>query len=115
MKHCPLPPARLPLSVLAALVLPVVSAPAGPSAAPGQAGEPAPREKGGYSLFKTTPRDALREFSTDRPDQTESPFTVDAGLEFAVTESVQLDVGCNVGVSHGADDVNPFVGLSVRF
>ncbi len=36
-------------------------------------------DKSGYSLFSPTPRDAMREMSTDRPDQTESPFTVDAG------------------------------------
>lgn len=32
-----------------------------------------------YSLFNPAPRDALRELSTDRPDKTESPYTVDAG------------------------------------
>jgi hypothetical protein len=32
-----------------------------------------------YSLFNPTPRDLMREMSTDRPDQTESPYTVDAG------------------------------------
>jgi hypothetical protein len=30
-------------------------------------------------LFRPTPRELLREMSTDRPDKTESPFTVDAG------------------------------------
>jgi len=32
-----------------------------------------------YTLFNPTPRDQMRELSTDRPDQTESPYTVDAG------------------------------------
>lgn len=32
-----------------------------------------------YHLFKPTPGDLLREMVTDRPDQTESPYTVDAG------------------------------------
>ena len=36
-------------------------------------------DKSGYSLFSPTPRDSMREMSTDRPDQTESPYTVDAG------------------------------------
>ena len=36
-------------------------------------------EKSHYSLFNPTPRASLREMNTDRPDQTESPFTVDAG------------------------------------
>ncbi len=45
-------------------------------------------EKSGYTLFNPTPRDQMREMSTDRPDQTESPYTVDAGhwqleLDFA--------------------------------
>lgn len=32
-----------------------------------------------YSLFNPVPTDRLRELNTDRPDLTESPFTVDAG------------------------------------
>lgn len=35
--------------------------------------------KSRYTLFHPTPPDRLRELSTDRPDQTESPYTVDAG------------------------------------
>lgn len=35
--------------------------------------------KSSYSLFNPTPDGALREMSTDRPDKTESPYTVDAG------------------------------------
>lgn len=45
-------------------------------------------DKSAYSLTNPTPRDQLRELSTDRPDKTESPYTVDAGhvqieLDFA--------------------------------
>jgi hypothetical protein len=36
-------------------------------------------DKAGYTLFKPTPREFMRELSTDRPDKTESPYTVDAG------------------------------------
>jgi hypothetical protein len=36
-------------------------------------------DKSGYNLFRPTPDALLREFATDRPDRTESPFTVDAG------------------------------------
>jgi hypothetical protein len=32
-----------------------------------------------YNLFHPTPRELMREMSTDRPDQTESAYTVDAG------------------------------------
>ncbi len=39
----------------------------------------APPDKSQYNLFKPTPRQWLREMSTDRPDKTESPYTVDAG------------------------------------
>jgi len=38
-----------------------------------------PPDKSGYHLFHPTPRPQMREMSTDRPDQTESPYTVDAG------------------------------------
>lgn len=36
-------------------------------------------DKSRYSLFEPTPDSQLRDMSTDRPDATESPFTVDAG------------------------------------
>jgi hypothetical protein len=41
--------------------------------------EPSPPDKSGYHLFHPTPRALMREMSTDRPDQTESAYTVDAG------------------------------------
>ncbi len=41
--------------------------------------------------------------------------TVDTGLEFLVTKNVQLDCGCNFGVTRAADDFNPFAGLTWRF
>ena len=42
-------------------------------------------DKSRHHLFNPTPLAEMREMSTDRPDQTESPFTVDAG-------HVQLEV-----------------------
>lgn len=36
-------------------------------------------DKAGYTLANPTPAAEMREMSTDRPDATESPFTVDAG------------------------------------
>lgn len=36
-------------------------------------------DKSAYTVINPTPRDQMRELSTDRPDQTESPYTVDAG------------------------------------
>ncbi len=36
-------------------------------------------DKRGFTLFRPTPEHLMREMSTDRPDKTESPYTVDAG------------------------------------
>src|SRR6266566_2716636 len=36
-------------------------------------------DKGQFNLFNPTPRELVREITTDRPDKTESPFTVDSG------------------------------------
>ncbi len=50
------------------------------SMAPAFAAEtgPAP-DKSTYTIFNPTPPALMREFNTDRPDKTESPYTVDAG------------------------------------
>jgi len=48
------------------------------SAAAQDAGGAMP-DKSGYHLFNPTPRKLMREMSTDRPDTTESAYTVDAG------------------------------------
>ncbi len=36
-------------------------------------------DKSIYNLFNPVPKELMREMSTDRPDKTESPYTVDAG------------------------------------
>jgi hypothetical protein len=41
--------------------------------------------------------------------------TVDVGLEYLVTENVQLDCGGNLGLTPAADDVNVFSGITVRY
>ena len=41
--------------------------------------------------------------------------TVDVGLGYALTKNVQLDCGCNFGITAAADDLNPYIGLTVRF
>jgi Putative MetA-pathway of phenol degradation len=43
-------------------------------------------DKSQYNLFNPTPCGQLRDFAPDRPDQTEGPFTVDAG-------HLQLELG----------------------
>ncbi len=60
---------RFPATFCAASAL-TFSAVAGPQPAAG---------KSAYHLFHPTPRALMRELSTDRPDQTESAYTVDAG------------------------------------
>ena len=43
-------------------------------------------DKDQYTLFNPTPESQLRDLTTDRPDITESPFTVDAGhIQFETT------------------------------
>ena len=55
----------------------------------GAAADPS-ASKSGYHLFRPTPRALLREMSTDRPDLTESPYTVDAGHAQVEVEAVTL-------------------------
>ena len=47
-------------------------------AAPEEKSAP-PADKSGYTLFNPVPAALMRELNTDRPDVTESPYTVDAG------------------------------------
>jgi Putative MetA-pathway of phenol degradation len=39
----------------------------------------AAKDKSGYNFFNPTPKELMRDLSTDRPDTTESPYSVDAG------------------------------------
>lgn len=76
--YAPLVTARKVLRL--ALTLAVFSClPAAAGAADAEdADKPIPN-KGGYNLFNPTPRELMRELTPDRPDKTESPYTVDAG------------------------------------
>ena len=40
---------------------------------------PACANKNQYTIFNPTPTECLREYEPDRPDQTDGPFTIDAG------------------------------------
>lgn len=76
-------------------------------------------DKSQYNLFNPTPAALLREMSTDRPDTTESPYTVDAGhvqIEasfFDYTQdddsggdfdsTVWLPINLKLGLTHNTD------------
>jgi Putative MetA-pathway of phenol degradation len=47
--------------------------------APAQETNSVPPDKGGYNLFNPVPDNLMRPLSPDRPDETESAYTVDAG------------------------------------
>lgn len=57
------------------------------------------------------------EFFSEIPVENSSEWigTVDVGFTYALTENVRLDAGVNVGVTEAADDLNPFLGISMRF
>ncbi len=78
----------------------------------------APPDKSGYHLFNPTPAESMREMATDRPDKTESPYTVDAGhfqIEmdvFSFTHDRDTSGGGNVRTDSWAfAPVNLKVGL----
>jgi hypothetical protein len=60
----------------------------------------------GYVEFFTT-------VSTER--NAEWVGTFDVGFTYRLRPNVQLDAGVNIGVTESADDVNPFIGLTVRY
>jgi hypothetical protein len=41
--------------------------------------------------------------------------TFDFGFTYALTRDIQLDAGMNIGLTSEADDLNPFIGLSMRY
>jgi len=78
-------------------------------------------DKSAYTLFNRTPESQLRDLSTDRPDLTESPYTVDAGwmqLEMdlvALTHEHDKSGGADVEASEfSVANVNFKLGLTSR-
>jgi len=57
------------------------------------------------------------EFFSNISDEDGSDWvaTVDGGLTYALNKDIQLDAGVNIGVTRAADDINPFLGLSMRY
>jgi hypothetical protein len=41
--------------------------------------------------------------------------TFDLGVTYAITRDIQFDAGVNIGLTDAADDLNPFIGLSMRY
>jgi len=53
-----------------------------------------PADKSQYNLFDPTPPGLMREMTTDRPDVTQSPYTIDAGhlqIELSLIEYTRDD------------------------
>lgn len=63
-------------------------------------------ELSGYVEFFTA-------VSTERDGEWVGTF--DFGFTYGLTPNIQLDAGMNVGLTRSADDLNPFVGVSVRY
>ena len=81
----------------------------------------ATNDKRDHSLFNPTPRDQLREMSTDRPDKTESAYTVDAGhLQFEMdvltyaTDKDDSGLGDLRTEAYAIAPINLKVGLTPR-
>ena len=73
--------------------------------------------KENYTLFNPTPREQMREFSTDRPDKMESSYTVDAGHFQHETDLVNLSFNNDRGDRESAALVmapNLKVGINNR-
>jgi hypothetical protein len=71
-----------------------------------------PNDKSQYHLFKPTPVELTRPMSTDRPDKTESPYTVDAG-HFQI-ESDLISYGIDRDKEGGANQREDSWGTSLN-
>jgi hypothetical protein len=67
-----------------------------------------PKGKSGYNLFNPVPENLLRELSPDRPDATESPFTVDAGHYQLEMDFANFTYDKTDGIKTEAWDVGDF-------
>ena len=65
-----------------------------------------PPDKSQYNLFNPTPKELLREFSTDRPNLATSPITVDAGHFYTETDVINYT---RKGVDENGDTTEKFL------
>ena len=72
------------------------------------AGIPQDSTKGNYNLFHPTPGKLMRSFETDRPDVTESPYTVDAGHFQYETDLFKTDHSSIDGIKTIQNQFNTF-------
>lgn len=75
------------------------------AAAPEEAGS---KDKSHYTIFDPLPSDLLRELTPDRPDKTESPYTVDAGHFQLEMDFANLTRDDSNGVRTRAWNIAPF-------
>jgi hypothetical protein len=63
------------------------------------------------------PLSAYVEFFSSVPTQHSREWVgaVDVGLLYLIGKNFQIDAGINIGVTRGADDLQPFLGVSYRF
>ena len=79
-----------------------------------QEADSAPPDKSGYNLFNPVPENLMRGLSPDRPDLTESPYTVDAGhyqLEMDFANFIYDKTGGTTTKAWDAGDFNLKAGL----
>ena len=79
------------------------------------AAESSNSDKRAFTLTNPTPQSRLRDMSTDRPDKTESPYTVDAGRFQIETDLFAYTVDRESGVTSRTYEILPFnvkIGLA---
>jgi hypothetical protein len=55
------------------------------------------------------------EFVSVLSEETDWVASLNGGLTYGVSEDIQLDAGLRVGLTRAAEDLSPFVGVSIRF
>src|SRR5947209_20188834 len=72
------------------------------------------QEKDRFTLWNPTPPDLMRELNTDRPDVTESPYTIDAGhvqIETSFIEYTRNQSGGDVSEQYSVLPGNFRIGI----
>lgn len=104
---------RLPQRLLRpALILAGIAASPLTTLAAGETGES--ESKSGYHLFRPTPPSLMRDLSTDRPDLTESAYSVDAGhfqVEIEILSYSRDEDTARILENIGLMDINAKLGL----